>query len=1212
VTSRSLVAAAVGLALAAGVSWGEWLEVDGSIGEGYRMGVVGEGDGWVEVEFRLGRLWTEEVEVEGEAYTRLYVPGGSLVLERGVPEVPYVVGSVVVSDRGGVRMEVVEEEWEEVELGVVVPSKGNLLRSVDPATVPYEFGVAYEGRYPGIGVELGEPFVVRDFRGVSVKVWPVEAGGYGGMERLLRRVVVRVESGGGVGVNEKEVERGGMAREFVPIYERMFLNWGRVSRQNYVDELPGGMLVIVADGYYNDVLPLVEWKTQKGLEVELKKVSEIGNDWNTIDAYIESRYYATGNLVHVLLVGSANDVKPYGWTGTGNSPQDPLYVLIEGGDDYADAFIGRFAADGQSNVVTQVERNIEYEKTPMVIGGDWWGHGLGIASNQASGGPTDRERVTIELMMLLGFTYTDVDSVYDPGATASAVSASLNDGVSMTLYMGHGAPSSWGTSGFGNGNIDALTNHNKLSIAHSVACNTGQFDDYTCMGEKWVWATDGGEPTGGIAFYGSVVGQSWNPPTYAQWGMVHFLTDWQYNTIGGIVFNGAIYMVETQGSSGYEEYRYWILFGDPSVQFRSAQPSMMPSVVHLPVVAFGSTSFDVEVTGLEGALCALTKDGVLYGSGYTGADGTVQIVFNQPVSDPGQMHLVVTAFNRVPWIEDIPVGQLNGPYLMYSAHQVDDDAVQSAGDGDGVVEQGETVELGVKLWNAGNQAATGIGGVLRTADGCVSVTDSVESWLDIAAGDTGWCVEDYDVVVAGGVPDNHAVPFGLEITSGDSVWLRGFSVVVRSPVLVYGGHSVDDAGGNGNGRWDPGETVDLEVTVANNGGGDARSVTGTLSESDPLVDVLSGGSSFADIGPGGSSSGTFQVSADGACPEGYTVTFQLDLDAQGPWSGTVSFDAVVGQPPVLFVDSDDETHETRLVDALDASGWGYDTWQAFAQGSVPLDTLRKYQVIVWTGGDQNTQSMSSTDRINLGVYLEEGGSLFLTAENYLSAYGSEMFTSDYLHVSSYTTNVTVDSVIGVAGDPIGDGLRVATDFPSGLSEYPDEIVPQVTAAGMLRNGDGGPFVALRYPGAMGSSNYRVVFMVVPFEALEPGAVESGPQLFFDRNLCWLSGDTQAPSELTDVTAVVSPPDGVTLSWSPAWDNTGVYCYRVYRGTQGYFAPGAGTLLATVTGTGYTDTGAAGDPGVNYYYVVTALDVLGNESGPSNRVGEIDFGTAATR
>jgi hypothetical protein len=31
--------------------------------------------------------------------------------------------------------------------------------------------------------------------------------------------------------------------------------------------------------------------------------------------------------------------------------------------------------------------------------------------------------------------------------------------------------------------------------------------------------------------------------------------------------------------------------------------------------------------------------------------------------------------------------------------------------------------------------------------------------------------------------------------------------------------------------------------------------------------------------------------------------------------------------------------------------------------------------------------------------------------------------------------------------------------------------------------------------------------------------------------------------------------------------------------------------------------------VNYYYVVTALDVLGNESGPSNRVGEIDFSTS---
>jgi hypothetical protein len=372
---------------------------------------------------------------------------------------------------------------------------------------------------------------------------------------------------------------------------------------------------------------------------------------------------------------------------------------------------------------------------------------------------------------------------------------------------------------------------------------------------------------------------------------------------------------------------------------------------------------------------------------------------------------------------------------------------------------------------------------------------------------------------------------------------------------------------------------------------------------------------YPDVAPGDSaaSTGAFQIEFDASTPVGFIVPFTLDLAAFGPYQVQLGFSVVVGQPPVLFVDSDDEPHETRLIDALDASGYSYETWEAFAAGSVPLSTLQLYEVVVWTAGDQNTQSMSATDRINMGQYLDQGGSLLFSAENYLTAYGSDPFTTDYLHVASYTTSVTVDTVKGVSGDPVSDGLVLATDFPAALSNYPDEIVPDGQATALLTIGSSSDVTALRYP-ASGTADYRVVFMATPFEALEPGLPDpNNPETFLKDALAWLIGapDTIPPNPIDDLAVGLgATPSNVVLSWSAPWDNYGIDHYNVYRDTTAYFVPGPSTLAASVMFTMWTHVGGAGDPSVNHYYLVTAVDTSENESQASNRVGELDCHTAA--
>ena len=85
----------------------------------------------------------------------------------------------------------------------------------------------------------------------------------------------------------------------------------------------------------------------------------------------------------------------------------------------------------------------------------------------------------------------------------------------------------------------------------------------------------------------------------------------------------------------------------------------------------------------------------------------------------------------------------------------------------------------------------------------------------------------------------------------------------------------------------------------------------------------------------------------------------------------------------------------------------------------------------------------------------------------------------------------------------------------------------------------------------------------------------------------LSGDTQAPTAPTSLTATTVSDSRVDLSWTASTDNVGVVGYDVYRD---------GVKIGTTTTTTYSSTGLTA--AMTYSYRVTAFDAAGNTSPPS--------------
>ena len=216
----------------------------------------------------------------------------------------------------------------------------------------------------------------------------------------------------------------------------------------------------------------------------------------------------------------------------------------------------------------------------------------------------------------------------------------------------NGSITSWGSSGFSNSDINALSNDNMLPFICSVACNNGEFDAYTCFAETWLRATNNGEPTGAIGVFASTQSQSWDPPMDAEDEIVDILIESYADNIrysyGALCFEGTMHMMDEYGTSCYDETDAWTVFGDPSLQVRTDTPKNN-TVNHDPSVSPGTTTFNVEVTGVENALCAISQNYELLGYGYTDVSGNVVIDLFEPFDKDDEVDLVVTAYNMIPY-----------------------------------------------------------------------------------------------------------------------------------------------------------------------------------------------------------------------------------------------------------------------------------------------------------------------------------------------------------------------------------------------------------------------------------------------------------------------------------------------------------------------------------------------------------------------------------
>jgi len=616
----------------------------------------------IEISYKINDYKKIPINIDGLEYNKIQIDNEPNILKKGFPDLPVICRSIIVDDAANMKINIRNFNFVEYENILIAPSKGNLMRSVNPDDIAYEFGDIYnkDTWFPNKITNLREPYIIRDFRGQVVEIYPIQYNPIKKIMRVFTDITIEVLTDGKSIVNcinrDKLPEK--IDSDFKFLYNRHFINFDDLYRYDPIEE-QGNMLIITYDDFWDTMVPFVHWKNLKGIPTEMINVSSFGSG-NDIKTYIDN-YYNDPGLTFVLLVGDISQIPSLG----GYTASDPSYSFIVGSDHYPDIFVGRFSAQNVGQLVTQVERSIEYEKYPM-DGSLWYHKGAGVASSLGPGddGEMDYEHLRNIRTKLMAYTYDEVDELYDgsqggddaPGnPTPTMVSAAINNGRSVINYCGHGSPTGWSSSGFSNYDINNLVNDNMIPYVVCVACNNGQFDDYDeCFCEAWLRATNNqnGEPTGAIAATGSSTGMSWNPPMDGQDEMMDLLvgtySDNIKHTIGGIHANGCMHMNDEYGASGFSETDHWHIFGDPSLQIRTDIPTEM-TINHPNNIDISTWSLEVEVIGIKGALCALSRNNELFGSAYTNEYGIADIVITDPPVGNDPLDLVVTGYNKKPY-----------------------------------------------------------------------------------------------------------------------------------------------------------------------------------------------------------------------------------------------------------------------------------------------------------------------------------------------------------------------------------------------------------------------------------------------------------------------------------------------------------------------------------------------------------------------------------
>jgi hypothetical protein len=879
----------------------------------------------------VSELSTKHIKTKEGVFQKLIVNGYATNADYGKAELPVLKKLFRIPFGAEAIVKIIQLQEESISLSdygishAVFPNQPSISKADDAEKVPFIYDRGYYNNNqfnenPKVKIDL-----LGKIRGQQIARLNISPFSYNPVTNQLK-IITKIEAKVVFKDADLAADFSIRKRYFNPNFEhqfKQFVNYLPLPEKDVITTYPV-KYVIISDPMFQSILqPFVEWKAKKGFMVVEGYTNDplVGNTTSSIKAFIKNMYdNATANdpaPTYLLIVGDQAQVPSFNGS-TGSHISDMYYCEFDGGGDfYPEMYFGRFSATIPEQLTSQILKTLEYEKYTMPNPA-YLDEVLMVAGVDASMAPTygnghinyGTDNYYNSNHGLTSYTYlygSGSPITSDMPAASAAIIADVSGGVGFANYTAHCGSSGWSDPSFSTSDVPSLQNNNEYGLLIGNCCQSNKFDVPECFGEALLRADN----KGAVGYIGGSNNTYWDEdywwgvgngttpppsnPTYAQTGLGVFDCIWHENgeqqadwfiTQGQMIHAGNLAVTQAGGSEQY----YWEIYhlmGDPSLMPYFGQPQAM-NISHLSAVPISTSS--LSITAEEHAYAAISMNGVLLDAQLVGPSGMVTLNF-PPFANLGTVDVVVTKQFRQPYIGTVSVITTNAPFVICPNYFIDD----SFGNNNGLVDYAELIHLDVDLQNLGSVDANNVSAKLSINNQYITITDSLDFTSIVTANQTTNISNAFTFTVDNNVPDQHQVQFQLDISDASgNIWTSYIQMVLNAPLLGHISFTIDDAtSGNGNGKLDAGETVDLVVEAVNSGHADISNLVANVATTSPFINVISSSMNINNLNTNQSTNAVFTISIDALTPMGALVQFPFDI-GDGNYIYSFTFSDVVG------------------------------------------------------------------------------------------------------------------------------------------------------------------------------------------------------------------------------------------------------------------------------------------------------------------------------
>ena len=637
--------------------------------------------------FSYGSLESVDVTTERGVFSKISLDGTYICGEVGTPELAATHELLAVPFGATPTVNVISysaKDYNLADYGIntIIPRQESVRKDQNPEDVPFVYNAsAYQTRglalAPSASIEVQG--TMRGIRIGSLVVNPVSYNAKDNVIRVFNDIEVEINFEGADFTETERMLLNTYSPYFDIVYRQMF-NYRQI-RDVYDDHpdlmaYPVHMIVITPENYMSALQPWLDWKIQKGFDVQVHTTAQAGGNYNAIQSYVQN-LYNTGvsqgaTPTFLILVGNTGQI-PGKTSGTATQKVTDLYYGSVDNDYFPDMFYSRMSAENTNQLTAIVNKILQYEqytmpdpsylnKVTLIAGWDsYW--------TSYVGAPTINYATTNYYNTAHGFT--QVNSHVNQSQYSGCYNA-LSSGVGFVNYTAHGDNQEWSQPNLTNSGVNQLSNTNKYFLAMGNCCLSGNFGySQPCFGEAMLR----GENKGAYSYIGSCPYTYWYEDYYFGVGATNTFSstpninntktgvydavwmDDTYNTVSSMTFLGNIAVCyayagnyQTSINATYYWQAYHVL-GDGSIMPYRVNPTAN-TVSHASQFPAGATSFTVNAQA--GSYVGISQNNVLLGAALVPASGSVSVPVT-PVTS-GQVMIVVTKPQRQPYMQTITVG----------------------------------------------------------------------------------------------------------------------------------------------------------------------------------------------------------------------------------------------------------------------------------------------------------------------------------------------------------------------------------------------------------------------------------------------------------------------------------------------------------------------------------------------------------------------------